>query len=535
MSLLEAQSTSHVSSASGASGSGSSEHHSRFHLRHRTSQLKEASEIEAPPKARPTTADVDGEDGAGPGAWAVNARWGRQLSPEAAREVQEILTVLDNMAASSALKANERPSVELTRAFCLFAIGDAKAALQAYNSFDWSNPRVGIVDGDAAVVERIRGRTCQGILYEVGPAPNPTAALECYLAAVEFLNQLSVSPLTNPPYLQPPNAARVAVPPADSLLEPLRYVSTALCRAAVICAHANDGVTLLRILRTYHALSASWPSSFRARQRQGMLNLYLSALYASYPAPGTTVAEPLLSTGGAQGQTARAMWRAEVAEVFENGRWLLSDTTEFPSAGVMNIPVVEFADQVAAFPDHTRAVTRDAIDVLWWATTLTFQSQSILRHLAKQLAVSGDAIEAKRVFELYVGIVLKTRETEDPDSALKLRHKVDDDEDEVGELEGNPNDDPSTRTNGNGNSVTQATESTEIDTDEEFVSALLVGISLLVAQVQDATDAWRYAILAGDVAERGRLSPKTVARVWEAKGIVRLAMTASGGLRRRPC
>lgn len=469
---------------------------------------------------KPVKGDIDGEDGSGPGAWALNARFGRQLGTDAAREVQDSLRALDNMLASPSLRPSERPSVLLTRAYCLFAAGDYQAALQVYESFDWSAPRNGVVVGDPAIVERIRGRTCEGIIYENGPRPNPARALQCYLAAVELLNDFSMSPLTTPSYLQPPNAVRPPSVPAEASREPLRWASTALARAAVISAHSNDVTLLLRILRTYHALTGNFPSSFRPRQRQGMLNLYLSALYSTYPAPGTTVAEPLLTVGGAQGQTARAMWRAEVAEAFHSGRRLLSDTTHFPKAGKMNIPVIEFADQVAAFPNRTPAVTREAIAVLWWATTLTFQSQSILRHLTRHLTSVGDNIEAQRVFELYVGIVLKARETEDPESPLELKRRPED-MDDIGELAGNSNDvHPANGTNG-------VLGAEEMDSDEEFVSALVVGVELLV-NVGEASEAWRYAILAGDVAKRGRLSPKAMAGVWASKGIARLAMTESG-------
>lgn len=51
------------------------------------------------------------------------------------------------------------------------------------------------------------------------------------------------------------------------------------------------------------------------------------------------------------------------------------------------------------------------LQILWWATRLTFNSPRVLRHMARLLHVSGDHELAKRVTRLYVQIVRKARET----------------------------------------------------------------------------------------------------------------------------
>ncbi len=47
------------------------------------------------------------------------------------------------------------------------------------------------------------------------------------------------------------------------------------------------------------------------------------------------------------------------------------------------------------------------VQVLWWATRMTFNSYRILRHMTRLLHVSGDINLAKRTLRLYVQVVSK--------------------------------------------------------------------------------------------------------------------------------
>lgn len=481
-----------------------------------------------PQAPEPTSTDGDGADGASAEAWAHGSHWGRSpLQPEHADELRKASANLQSMVAGLKLSTAEVTSASLAVAYSLYALTDYDKALTAYSSFDWaSDPTVGVVNGDAAVVERVRARATQGMCFELCSRPDASLALQCYLEAVKLMDKFAVSPMPTPAYLLPANAPRPSLPSADSQRELMRYISTSLTRATAIVAHTADSHLTLRILRTYHTLAASWSPSFRPRQRQRMLNVYLAALFESFPSAGATVPEPLLLSGGVANRTGRATWRAEVVEAFRYGQRMLGDTTRFPKAGKLNVPVVQFADQVSMFPDHTPSLTRDAITILWWSTNLTFQSQLILRRLTCLLATTNDTLEARRVFELYVDTVLKARLTENPDSTLALqRQKSIDDS----ELTDNPNDEQLVDANGHGEKD-PVVRYGEMDGDTDFVSTLLVGTRLLLTDLKDAKEAWRYATLAGDIGKSGQLSRKVMALVEENKGVVRQVMSTTGKL-----
>jgi hypothetical protein len=426
------------------------------------------------------------------------------------------------LTAGSPLSARDRLSAQLTLAYQHHALGEHAAALTIYDSFDWASPPTsGVVDGDAAVVERIRARTLQGISLEVAHQAD-ARALACYLDAVALLSRLSAAVSPTPAYLLAAGATRPQIPSLIAFREVYRHVSTALTRAAVITARTPDTPQLLRILRTYHALATAWSGSpFRAHQRQRMLSLYLAALQASYPAAGAACPEPYLLGGGVSTKSARATWRAEVSEAVRSGQRMLADTTTFPKSGDVNEAVTEFASQAAAFPALAPSLAPEIINVLWWGTTLTFQSQSILRHLVNLLSAAAgeDKTEARRTFELYVQLVLKARQAADPDATLALRGCEDDarvndaDEALVSERERE-----------------RAELEMGMDDDEEFTATLLVGAGMLLASFDDSEEAWRYVTLASDVTRHGAVSPKLAAKVDELRGIVRLVMSTSGEL-----
>lgn len=354
------------------------------------------------------------------------------------------------------------------------------------------------------------------------------AALEAYLSVVPLFFAFTNSASPIPSYLQS-GVSHSQKLLFDSHREVYRHFSTALSRAAVLSSRTANITQTLRILRTYHAYSDSWAPTFRPFQRQRMLHLYLRALISGFPPTGVASVEPYLLGSGSTSYPARQTWQLEVIEAFNQGQRLLSATTTFPRAGSINVPVTAFTELCVALADQYRPLIRNAVGILWWSMNLTFQSQSVLRHLTRLLASSGNAEDARRTFELYVELVLKARQTHQPESSLQLKRRPAEDDaadaatiaKEAGEAEYQEGALAEER-------QTQTAEA-ELDTDEDFVEALLVGSRVLLKDLGEAEDAWRYVVLAGDVIEEShqlgrRISQSLKAEVEECKGIVRIAM-----------
>lgn len=372
-----------------------------------------------------------------------------------------------------------------------------------------------------------------GMSAELQQNPDPQSALRFYVSTIPLVSSLTSLALSTPAYLTSTSSAS-AKQPFENHREVYRYLSTALCRASILSARTpNANRETLRILRSYHALTASWPSAFRPLQRQRMLQLYLRSLHSGYPPANTAPDSQYTLDPTVQGpkSAARALWQAETIDTIRQGKILLSSTTNFPRAGVLNVPVRRFADLCVALADKCANVQREVINVLWWAMSLTFQSQSILRHLTRLQAAQGDAAGARRTFELYVQIVLKAKETLQPDIVVKLKRRPSEVETSPAALT-NQTLDNAEEGGGKGETPSRIAD-TEVDSDDEFVACLLVGAKLLWEDMGIVEEAWRYVTLAGDVveaAEKGGRGLKQASRgeVEQYKGIVRLAMAMRG-------
>ena len=369
-----------------------------------------------------------------------------------------------------------------------------------------------------------------GISLELLPSSNINDAISAYTSTITALSDSLSPPLPSHLGTSTQSTAKV---PFESHRELFRWISTALSRASILSAQRpNSTPQTLRILRAYHAYSASWPPSFRPIQRQRMVLLYLGALYAGFPPAGIPCPAPYtLNDSPAPNLDARSTWRSETGEAIKQARQLLSATTTFPRAGSVNHPVIAFVDLVAALADKCPLLDRDAINVMWWAMGYTFQSPSVLRHLTRLLAAVGDSDDARRISELYVKLVLKDRETHQPEISLQLKRRPTEDSaassieihQEATEAEDLP---------GDSGKADQRAEA-EIESDADFVGSLLVGARLLLRNLGDAEEAWSYVYLAGDAVRgaakrRNRLSDKVRAEVEECKGIVRMAMGMRG-------
>ncbi|WWC99319.1 hypothetical protein V866_006220 [Kwoniella sp. B9012] len=477
-----------------------------------------------------SSGDLDGDETDDTRGWAEGNLWWNGVSPEGVEEVKEGTKSLEGLITSGKLSSAETTSAKFILAYHLHALGSHEDALKIYEGIDWSSEnRFGAVQGDSAVLERIRARCLQGLSYELSQNPDYQKSIQYYLLTIPLLQSLSSYNLPTPTYLSNQTSPKTTFDPQR---EVYRWVSTALTRAAVLSARkphptSQDSQNTLRILRTYHAFSSSWPPSFRPIQRQRMLSLYLRALESSYPSPRQPPSEsPLLySTIVSSTTSARASWSKEVIETIHQGRTLLQSTTSFPRAGSINRPVTEFSELAVSLYGKSAELGREVISVLWWSMTLTFQSQTILRHLTHLLADIGDSLDAKRVFELYVQLVLKARETQQPEVSLQLKRRPTNEDAASPEQIKKQLEDSDTSEEQKG----QMGAESEIDSDKQFIETLLAGARLLARDLGEIEDAWRYVVLAGDVLnttggiEIG-VTDELKARIEEAKGIVRMGL-----------
>jgi CheY-like chemotaxis protein len=156
--------------------------------------------------------------------------------------------------------------------------------------------------------------------------------------------------------------------------------------------------------------------------------------------------------------------------------------------------------------------------------SFTFQSQSLLRNLTRLLYATAAYADARKTFELYVQIVLKARETAQPERALELKPRSFQDDLPITIVA-----DAITPVM-DGAAETQTLRNANEDSDVEFLEALLLGSKLLAMEEADPRDAWRYLVLAGDVTAMASdpIPSSLKAQVEEAKGITRMALASQG-------
>ncbi|WVQ76332.1 hypothetical protein IAR50_005997 [Cryptococcus sp. DSM 104548] len=515
--------------------------HPHLHRRHRDQGSVDESVAESGNTVRPqaegtnraaylSEGDLDGDDYEDQRAWAVDRSWWAGVASHNAEEVQEGVRVLENVIDNGKLPPAEAHSARLTLAYHQHALGNHDAALRVYETVDWNTEsRSGVVEGDAAVVERIRGRCLQGISYELSSPTNTALAIQTYLSTVPLLQSLQSFTLPIPAYLGK-SPARVAS--FEAHREVFRFISTALARSAVLSSRESGQEARqqsLQILRTFHTLSANWPSGFRPIQRQKLLILYLHALHSSPFTSGS-----LLYTSQPSSLSPAQLWHSEVLHALTQGKNLLSNTTSFPRAGAVNHPVLLFttlSTQLYALSPLSSSLSQATLDLLWWAMTLTFQSQSILRNLLRVMVDRKEWEDAKRIFGLYVDLVLKARQTMSPDINLQLQKRPSDED---------PHLQP-TRQKSTSGAVPSprpppdeqpSSHGSETDDDYDFVRTLLMGARLLSEHTNEPEEAWRYVTLAGDVlsvsqslGQKSRAMKVLEGRVEEAKGVVRIIMS----------
>ncbi|KAJ6632489.1 hypothetical protein B0H10DRAFT_1977554 [Mycena sp. CBHHK59/15] len=279
-----------------------------------------------------------------------------------------------------------------------------------------------INDGRAwAMTESFRSICLQGMSHEKLFPSEPDKALGIYSTALPLLFMteseivFSATPIAASGKLDFTSFSRYR--------ELWRWVEHIIWRAVVVSAqicdvHREDTHNVLWTwLGHYSSCNACWPSNFRTTHRCTISVLYLRALVlrnGSAPPP-VDVGKP-------------PPWLHTARSVIQEYRAILSVCTGFPRAGQRNVKVEEFVDLCVAVWEASGAVGDYAgwvVDVLWWATRMTFNSFRILRHMTRLLHVSGDTPLAKRTLKLYVQIVGKAWQASSACVSDTNRHWVD--------------------------------------------------------------------------------------------------------------
>ncbi|KAJ7074707.1 hypothetical protein C8F01DRAFT_1101566 [Mycena amicta] len=285
--------------------------------------------------------------------------------------------------------ANTTPSVS--------SVGGSTISTSAATSAD-SN------DGRAwALTESLRSICLQGMSSEKLYPSEPDKALVVYSSALRLLS-ITESELVSSS--TPISASgKLNFTSFTRFRELWRWVESIIWRAVSLGARICDinredtHNVLWTWLTHYSTCSSYWPSNFRTTHRCTISVLYIRALVLRNASP---VASADLGKPPPWLHTARS--------VIQEYRAILSVCTRFPKAGERNVKVEEFVDLCVAVWEASGAVGDYAgwvIDVLWWATRMTFNSYRILRHMTRLLYVSGDASLATRTLKLYVQIVSK--------------------------------------------------------------------------------------------------------------------------------
>ncbi|KAF9467554.1 hypothetical protein BDZ94DRAFT_1155674 [Collybia nuda] len=260
-----------------------------------------------------------------------------------------------------------------------------------------------------AMTETLRSICLQGMCHEKISPSDPRKALEYYGAALPLL-MIAMSEITPPSV--PTTSGKIDLTFFTQYRELWRWVERLIWRATVLSsrignihedANGNNPMSIWTWLGQYSVCSVYWPANFRTVHRSTISSLYLRALIMrhghkpnkSLPLPDSRKSPP---------------WLPSARTVVNDYRAILSVSTSFPRAGQHNIQVEDFIDLCVGVWETSGAVGDHAgwvLDVLWWATRLTFNSYRILRHMTRLLYASGDTPLAKRTLRLYIQVVGK--------------------------------------------------------------------------------------------------------------------------------
>ncbi|OBZ73220.1 hypothetical protein A0H81_06881 [Grifola frondosa] len=287
-----------------------------------------------------------------------------------------------------------------------------------------------ISDGRAwAVTECIRSICLKGMSQEIESPEKPLQAFSSYLEASSLISSVANEiPTSIPTKVTGATAAPLESSSFTHYRELWRWMERLLRRAIILGARLCDvrrddqeNGALWTLFQQYHTCSTHWPLAFRPNHRSTIAVLYLRALI-------------LRARAAASGEKAGAdkshRWISTARSIIQEYRAILSVSTHFPCAGERNERVEDLVDLSVALWEADGAVGEYAgwvidvgtvffsiaivfdsiLQVLWWATRLTFNSYRVFRHMSRLFYASGDPELAKRTLRLYIQLVSKARE-----------------------------------------------------------------------------------------------------------------------------
>ncbi|VDC06392.1 unnamed protein product, partial [Peniophora sp. CBMAI 1063] len=300
------------------------------------------------------------------------------------------------------------------------ASGDAASIADISNGATW------------AAAEVIRSVCLQGMCIEKLEPSNAPKALEIYLTAVLSL-----------PTLESSISGSAPAPTAQSFASFVRYrelwrwAERLLYRAIVLAARVcvlgggeaggegevdggneegeggggKEASVLWSLLAHYQTCSAHWPPTFRPKHRTTIASIHVRALILASRLPSSSASSSFIS---------KKELGSKARRVIKEARDVIGATTSFPRADQRNSNVEELVEcAVAAWEasgaDGVRAGW--VMDILWWATRLTFNSPLIYRHMTRLAHVSSDHALSLRTLRLYISVVGKARQAGEQDIA----------------------------------------------------------------------------------------------------------------------
>ncbi|KAG6890761.1 hypothetical protein C0992_012733 [Termitomyces sp. T32_za158] len=335
-----------------------------------------------------------------------------------------------------------------------------------------------------AMVETLRSVCLQGMSHEKLSPFDAHVALDAYGAALPLLESVGSM------FSDQTSAASILATNSKVFTqqrELWRWVERLLWRAIVTSASISESPKVpcedvWTWFRHYIACIVYWPATFRTSHR---------------------------STISGVGEKS---WLHTARMVVNDYQAVLDASTSFPRAGERNVRVEDFVDLCVGVWEADGASGERAgwvIDILWWATRLTFNSPKVLRHMTRIFDIAGDTSLARRTLLLYSQVVGKAYETKQTNIAT-----------------------PSSSTGDliDGNFI----DSDDSDTNKEWVETLIYGARMLCrwAAVQTGLEGMKEAREAGVCIEKARTRLRLVdtdgvlaARVDLAEGVWNFVMT----------
>ncbi|KAF7986875.1 hypothetical protein HWV62_12618 [Athelia sp. TMB] len=262
-----------------------------------------------------------------------------------------------------------------------------------------------------SATETLRSLCLQGMSHErLGAA---SAALASYRSAISIIIRI----LASVPPTSSPSTSRARM----EHKELWGWVERLLFRAIALSATQGADADMWQFLGEYRQCAARWSPTFRPVHRGIIARLHMRALILALratPSSPFSDAVPIPNSTQAQDRQRRKDLRAVATDY----RAVLSSTTKFPKAGERNTGVEEYVDLCVAGWQAAYGGGKAGgggeegagwvVDILWWATRLTFNSPRVFRHMTRVFAAAGDTALARRTLRLYATLVAKAYETQ---------------------------------------------------------------------------------------------------------------------------